>query len=65
MVSDVPSNAAILNSVYVLILVLVEYGLGQMVQRLENKELVLILVLMEYGLGPPIQFDNNIEWIVS
>ena len=39
----------------VLILVVVEYGLGQAEQCLNEEEIfVLILVVVEYGLGPQI-----------
>ena len=53
MVSDPSSRCSISQSSGVLILVLMEYGLGQVVRKydLGDGGYVLILVLMEYGLG--------------
>ena len=53
MVSDRQVHGGDMMMKYVLILVLMEYGLGQRRQYLFCRVTsVLILVLMEYGLGP-------------
>ena len=52
MVSELPEGATTLPDGFVLILVLMEYGLGDAEANWrEANRHVLILVLMEYGLG--------------
>ena len=51
MVSDTDNSDPSVEDPIVLILVLMEYGLGQVCCHEANRGQVLILVLMEYGLG--------------
>ena len=59
MVSDRHGQGHPSRPTEVLILVLMEYGLGRLLNGVRrHTRKVLILVLMEYGLGPPFNLNK-------